>query len=238
MTKPLIQLGTFAFEGLECPEKITVSSRQRIAVHPIATGGSVFDALGEDTQIISFGGIFTGPQAANRARVLDRFRQTGLPMPLIWQAASALVVIHNYRLNFASPYWITYKIGCFISQQNASIYLDRSDILSVALPAAPAEVLGQLAALGMSASPEQIASMNALADAKYSPTQSQILSVRALSNSLAASLAAAADRRSAQAEVASEIGAVSAAMGQIVRLALANSRVNALLINASSLDKK
>ena len=76
-----LTLGPVAFAGFEIPSSITLGGRQRLAIHKLPGGLRIIDALGPDPADLAWSGIFTGPDAADRARLLDAMRVGGLHLP-------------------------------------------------------------------------------------------------------------------------------------------------------------
>ncbi len=109
-----LTLGPVAFAGFELPSSITIGGRQRLAIHRLPGGLRIIDALGPDPADIAFAGIFTGPDAADRARLLDTLRIAGSTLPLAWDAFAYTVVIENFEADYRSPWWIPYRISCSV----------------------------------------------------------------------------------------------------------------------------
>lgn len=119
---PLV-LGPVAFQGFEVPEHVTVGGRQRLVVHRMPGGGRVVDALGPDDAELVWSGTLSGPDAAERFRLLDTLRRAGEPLPLAWDAFAYDVVISNLEADTASPWWIPYRIACTVLQDNTALPL-------------------------------------------------------------------------------------------------------------------
>ena len=115
-----LTLGPVAFAGFELPSSITIGGRQRLAIHRLPGGIRVIDALGPDPADIAFSGIFTGPDAADRARLLDALRVTGASLPLAWDAFLYTVIIENFEADYRSPWWIPYRLTCSVLQDEAA----------------------------------------------------------------------------------------------------------------------
>jgi hypothetical protein len=115
-----LTLGPVAFAGFELPSSITVGGRQRLAVHRLPGGLRVIDALGPDPADINFSGIFTGPDAAERARLLDALRVAGEALPLTWDAFIYNVIIENFEADYRSPWWVPYRLSCTVLRDEAA----------------------------------------------------------------------------------------------------------------------
>ena len=109
-----LTLGPVAFAGFELPSSITVGGRQRLAMHRLPGGLRVIDALGPDPADIAFSGIFTGPDAADRARLLDTLRVAGATLPLAWDAFAYTVIVEQFEADYRSPWWIPYRLTCSV----------------------------------------------------------------------------------------------------------------------------
>ncbi len=115
-----LTLGPVAFAGFELPSSITVGGRQRLAVHRLPGGLRVIDALGPDPADINFSGIFTGPDAADRARLLDVLRVAGEALPLAWDAFIYTVVVESFEADYRSPWWVPYRLSCTVLRDEAA----------------------------------------------------------------------------------------------------------------------
>lgn len=115
-----LTLGPVAFAGFELPSSITLGGRQRLAIHRLPGGLRIIDALGADPADLAWSGIFTGPDAAIRARTLDTLRITGTPLPLAWDAFLYTIVIESFEADYRSPWWIPYRISCAVVRDEAA----------------------------------------------------------------------------------------------------------------------
>ena len=125
-----LTLGPVAFAGFELPSSITIGGRQRLAIHRLPGGLRIIDALGPDPADIAFSGIFTGPDAADRARLLDTLRVAGATLPLAWDAFTYSVVIENFEADYRSPWWIPYRLTCSVLRDEAAALV--TDIVAFA----------------------------------------------------------------------------------------------------------
>ena len=115
-----LTLGPVAFAGFELPSSITLGGSQRLAVHRLPGGVRIIDALGPDPADITFSGIFSGPDAADRARLLDTIRVSGLALPLAWDAFLYTVILGHFHADYRSPWWIPYRISCTVVRDEAA----------------------------------------------------------------------------------------------------------------------
>ena len=132
MSYPLLTLGPFSFEGLESPQKIQLKTKQRISgVHHLGSGLSAIDYLGNDYEIVSFRGIFSGQNAADRIRSIDYLRILGAPLVLSWSSGGALsVIIRQFELDYSSDRWIPYLLSCYIVRSVGSRVEYPADVMS------------------------------------------------------------------------------------------------------------
>jgi hypothetical protein len=120
MSRPLLTLGPFAFVGLESPQSIHLTAKQRLNVHHLGSGSTAVDSLGTDFQIASFQGVFSGTGAMIRIRSLEYLRVEGAPLSLIWGSRSLSVIIQKFDLKYLSNQWVPYSLSCLVLQNNAS----------------------------------------------------------------------------------------------------------------------
>ena len=128
-----LTLGPVAFAGFELPSSITIGGRQRLAIHRLPSGIRVIDALGPDPADIAFSGIFTGPDAADRARLLDALRVSGASLPLAWDAFLYTVIVENFEADYRSPWWIPYRVTCSVLQDEAAAVITAAAQLAPAI---------------------------------------------------------------------------------------------------------
>ena len=115
-----LTLGPVAFAGFELPSSVTLGGSQRLAIHRLPGGVRVIDALGPEPSDITFSGIFSGPDAAERARLLDTIRVSGMALPLAWDAFLYTVILARFSADYRSPWWIPYKISCTVVRDEAA----------------------------------------------------------------------------------------------------------------------
>src|ERR1700712_5173407 len=115
-----LTLGPVAFAGFEIPSSITLGGRQRLAIHKLPGGLRIIDAMGADPADLAWSGIFTGPDAADRARILDLLRVAGLELLLAWDAFLYTVVIESFEADYRSPWWIPSRLSCTVIRDEAA----------------------------------------------------------------------------------------------------------------------
>ena len=128
-----LTLGPVAFAGFELPSSITLGGKQRLAIHKLPGGIRIIDAMGPDPADLGWSGIFTGPDAADRARILDTLRIAGLQLLLSWDAFLYTVVVENFEADYRSPWWIPYRLSCAVVRDEAAAVIAAvvSDALAV-----------------------------------------------------------------------------------------------------------
>jgi hypothetical protein len=130
-----LTLGPVAFAGFELPSSITLGGRQRLAIHRLPGGVRIIDALGPDPADLGWSGIFTGPDAADRARLLDTMRVVGASLILTWDAFLYTVIIENFTADYRSPWWIPYRISCTVLRDEAAVVAAVTPALAPSLAA-------------------------------------------------------------------------------------------------------
>ena len=103
-------LGPVMFQGFEVPAQISLGGRQQLVVHRLPGGGRVVDAMGADDAPMRWSGVFSGANAAERVRELERLRRAGDALPLTWDGWRFTVIIQDFGAETANPSWIPYRI--------------------------------------------------------------------------------------------------------------------------------
>ena len=109
-------LGPVTFDSFELPPRIGFGGAQRLAIHRLPGGARVIDAMGRDDAEIAWSGTFAGPDAADRARLLDLMRAQGAVLALAWDAFAYLVLIARFAAEYERPNWVPYRIACTVLQ--------------------------------------------------------------------------------------------------------------------------
>lgn len=91
-----ISLGSFHFNGLEVPDRVTYGGKQSLVCHKMPGGYRVFDVMGRDDHPISFSGHFIGNTAPQRAQVLMLMKNSGKPYVLNFSNVSINVLINEF----------------------------------------------------------------------------------------------------------------------------------------------
>jgi hypothetical protein len=173
-----LTLGPVAFAGFELPSSITVGGRQRLAVHRLPGGLRIIDALGPDPADINFSGIFTGPDAADRARLLDVLRVAGETLPLAWDAFIYTVIVESFEADYRSPWWVPYRLSCTVLRDEAvsltTAAIELAPTLSADLLSAGSFAATASAAIGVSGATTVGTTANAAAQASLGATLASI----------------------------------------------------------------
>ncbi len=114
MSNVTLTLGGVPFKDMEIPEKIAFGGRQRLAVQNLIGGGRVVNAIGLDDGEISFGGIFSGSDAVQRAQLLDAARALGASLPLVWDGFFFTVIIASFSAEYQKTNLIPFSISCTV----------------------------------------------------------------------------------------------------------------------------
>lgn len=96
---PLI-IGNLVLQGHEVPGRISIGGAQAVTMHKMPGGGRIIDAMGADSGAISWRGIFTGPNAAQRARILDIMRKAGAACVLSFGDYTFNVIIVHFEYDY------------------------------------------------------------------------------------------------------------------------------------------
>jgi hypothetical protein len=224
-----LQLGPVSFAQFEVPPRIGFGGAQRLAVHRLPGGARVIDAMGADDQPIVWQGIFTGSDAAERARLLDVLRIEGLPLPLAWDGFAYLVVIAGFQATYERSNWVPYCITCTVLADPAVVATNIAASLGATVQS---DLLAANAGTDTTAAQAALAAPGAttLGTANY---DSAVSSVTAAQGQVAAGMTSA----NASLLTAADPVSAATAAGQLAQLADAQGylgRAAANLANATS----
>ena len=168
-----VVLGSVVFEGHEVPSRIGVGGAHAVTIHRLPGGGRVVDAMGVDDSAISWGGFFTGPSAAARARLVDSMRQSGELVGLSFgDYAFNVVVVHfEYDLQDRGAL-IAYRIRTETIPDTVAQAVDSQADVASSLSADVASATTALSGFGLTASQTALSSVTsaiALPGAATSP---------------------------------------------------------------------
>jgi hypothetical protein len=190
MPNSLLTLGAFSFEGLEAPEHIQLKTKQRLAVHHLGSGASTVDYLGDDCEIVSFRGIFSGLNTADRIRSIDYLRVLGAPQVLSWNSRMLSVIIDLFELDYSSDRWIPYRISCYVVRSINAGFDDPTDVLFMSPATQVSDMLDLLANTPINPSPGQTEALLTLATLNFdTPPSGAVDQAQDLANSIDGQLA-------------------------------------------------
>ena len=136
MTSALV-LGQVVFSGFEIPERISFGGKQKVVVHAMPGGGRVVDAMGQDDAPVRWSGVFSGPNAAERVRALERFRRAGSELQLSWDAWRFDVIIQEFAAEFENGNWIPYQIDLCVLPPAGALLTDSLEAVAAPVLAVP-----------------------------------------------------------------------------------------------------
>ena len=136
MADTILILGPVVFKSFEIPENINFGGRQMLTTHRLIGGERIVDAMGSDHADPRWAGLFFGPDAMARARLLDGLRQAGAQIPLAWGGLYFQVVISTFEVTYEKAYQIPYRIGCHIVS-------DPTGVASIAIGASLDALVGR-----------------------------------------------------------------------------------------------
>ncbi len=206
-------LGPVLFGGFEVPERVNFGGAQRLAIHRLPGGARVIDAMGRDDAEISWSGTFAGPEASDRARLVDLLRAAGAPLPLTWDTFLYSVVISHFDAQFNAPWWVPYRIRC-------TVVMDEAQALVTAALSLAASLTGDLLSAGSACDVSAPLAALGAPDATVAGTAAQasaLSSVQATQSSVSSSLAASSAGLSS-----TDLGALAVTTGAMAQLSNAS----------------
>jgi hypothetical protein len=230
MSNVVVTLGGVPFQDFEVPERIAFGGAQRLAVNQLIGGGRVVNSLGVDDGEIVFSGIFSGSDAAGRVQALDLLRTTGTAVPFIWGDFFYIVVVAQFIVEYAKPWWMPFAVRCVVVTDPVaalgSAVAPLTDLVS-------GDISNAISFSGQSGI--SLAGLGAGVDAGYAAATASI------GNALSAgggTLVANAAGLSAAPDAASGVAAlngIQASSGQIAALSAMNSYVSRAARNAAGI---
>jgi len=225
----ILLLGPVSFQNFELPARIGFGGGQRLAVHVLPGGARVIDAMGRDDADIVWSGIFSGGDAADRARLLDAMRVAGSVLPLAWDAFCYLVVIRAFEAAYEKANWVPYRISC-------TVLADQAQSPASTVASLLTNVLGDLASAALdgvdtSAATAALAATGAtaLGTAAYATAQSAV-------GQMSASIASGMATSGAALLAAPDPATAATAAGTLATLADANGFVGRTQANLDSAE--
>jgi hypothetical protein len=228
MTDTLL-LGPVSFQGFELPGRIGFGGRQILAVHVLPGGARVIDAMGRDDADIAWTGAFSGPDAADRARMLDAMRVAGSVLPLAWDAFCYLVVIRAFEAAYEQSFWVPYRISCTVVADQAQ------SPGSVAVSLATS-LLGDLASAVLDGvdTAAAVAALGVIG--ATSPGTSGYAAAQSAVGQVSATIGAGMDTSGAALLAAPDPATAATAAGSLATLADANGYVGRTLANLNNAE--
>lgn len=150
MSEGVLLLGPILFQDFELPERVRWGGQQRLTIHNLPGGVRVIDSLGRDDADIAWSGVFSGEDAAIRARALDLMRADGGSWSLTWEWFFYTVVIARFDADYTRSNWIPYRVTCKVVRDETAAVAAASMSLatSVLSDLGVAQSLGSAAMLG------------------------------------------------------------------------------------------
>ena len=227
-------LGPVLFEDFELPERISWGGAQRLAVHQLPGGARVIDTLGRDDAVITWSGVFSGGDAATRARLVDLMRADAVVWPLTWDAFFYSVVVSQFRADFTRSNWIPYRIGCTVLRDEAEGLVETALSLGASLlhDVATADGLGSGVSLGGPLTALAVPGASTLGTSAYSTAQGSL----AAASGQISTQASAADAQLGQATLDSPLALTQATAnaGQLAALTNARGYVQRAVVNLTN----
>lgn len=151
MASSTVVLGPVTFTDREVPDKMPFGGKQAMAVHKLLGGQRVIDIMGPDPDPIKWSGLFYGPNASNRARLLDALKDTGAQIRLTWGTFAYNVVISHFAGEYKHEWEVHYEIEVIIADKTAVLPLPALESLierdwgaTTAIPGLPDSVLSAI----------------------------------------------------------------------------------------------
>jgi len=214
MPNIVLVLGPVAFSDFEIPERIRFGGAQRLVVHKLPGGARVIDALGRDDAVLTWSGIFSGPGATERARLLDLLRVQGAVLPLTWDVFFYSVVIASFDAEYRNGWWIPYRLTCTVLVDEAEAVIEAAAPLAVQGLSDLASASGLAGGVGVDLGAAQAAlsapGATALGSTAYAAAQASLGGAQAM---IGGGIAAAEAQLAPIASAAVPFGASSATAG-------------------------
>lgn len=120
----ILTLDDFEFVDTEIPESIAFGGHQNLVLHDLVGGVRIVDSMGAFSEALTWSGLFRGPQALARARILDSMRMAGKKLTLTWSEFRYQVVIKEFKGTFERTYQIPYNITLEVVKDEAQPLTD------------------------------------------------------------------------------------------------------------------
>ncbi len=166
-------IGPILFQDFELPPSIAWGGAQALHIHKLPGGARIIDAMGRDDAPITWTGVFTGADAALRARAIDLMRAEGKIWPLTWDTWFYSIVIERFEADFRRPNWIPYRISCAVLRDEAEALAETALSLATSLGADLDAADSTNSGLNLSAATASLAAIGATTRGTTSYTQAQ-----------------------------------------------------------------
>ena len=247
MSNVVLVLGPVAFRDFEIPERIAFGGAQRLTVHKLPGGQRVIDALGRDDRELTWSGFFAGPDATERARMLDLLRMQGAVLSLTWDVFFYSVVIASFEVEYRKQWWLPYRLSCTVLLDQAepvpdpigSLDTQTATDLGFASDMAGSAGISLASAQAAIAAPGAVTpgtSAFAAAESLVGQAQSQVTDGIAQAESQLGTATSAVPLLGPGAAAASvaAIGVIGSAAGQLAALVAAKGYIGRTLLNLTS----
>lgn len=117
----LLKLGDFEFQDFEIPEQLNaIGGTQAIRKHRLVGGKNALDVMGPDDEPIRWRGKLRGPDALDRANILNRMWRGGLEYALTWETLAFTVVIGEFLFTPETAREVPYSITCEVVRDDTA----------------------------------------------------------------------------------------------------------------------
>jgi hypothetical protein len=224
-------LGPVLFQDFELPERIAWGGEQRLAVHCLPGGARVIDALGRDDAQIAWSGVFSGSNAAIRARLVDLLRAGGAVWPLTWNTFFYSVIIRLFEAEYTRSNWIPYRIACTVVRDEAEALVETATSLGAGILADLSAASAASTGLDFTAATFAVSARGATTSGSAAYTSASA-ALRGSAGQIATSISGAeSGLSSASLGTAAGLTQATGAAGQLAALTNAGGYVNRAQVN-------
>lgn len=126
-----LMIGGVMLRSFEIPEAVRFGGQQQVVVHRLPGGGRVIDCMGHDTQDVTWSGMMIGPDAAERARLLESLCYSAAVTQLLFGDMGYQVVVAAFNADYRCANWIgRYRIRCVTVDQGSEPNLSIGSLLN------------------------------------------------------------------------------------------------------------
>lgn len=106
-------IGRVHLKDFEIPDIVRWGTKQLIKEHVFPGGQNDLQAMGPTREPISWSGQMIGPDATDRARLLDGLAASGAITPVAWGDLNFDVVVESFRADYKHQWWTgRYEVVC------------------------------------------------------------------------------------------------------------------------------